>query len=192
MTGIVNMFSGIAAPAASTAKSSEELASLSSKLNLGSMALDLFAGGAQAYGIKQEAKQAASALEFQSKDILLQAKQEEIKGQQTSNQIMDAMLQTIAGQRAGFAAAGMDIGFGTPVSLEASTRKLAERKTGVTKGDALMMAVTRRKQSAAILEERANVLSTGEYSATAALAEGGIRAYDTYAEMVRRKVARGE
>lgn len=175
--------SGAALPATSTL--------LASKMNMGSMALSLFSGAAQGYGDVTQAKQRSQALQFQAQDENMQAKEETIRGQQQSNQIMDNMVQTIAAQRLAFAGNGMDLNFGTPVSDAASTQKLAENQKGITDNNAALAAATRRKQSYALQTEAANTLSSGYMSQAGDIGRGVVGAYNTNATFVQRALNRG-
>jgi len=199
MTGISSMMASFtpeySAPIGPTVSGaplpSDVLSTLSSNLNLGSMALDLFAGGTKAYGDMAAASQKSQALNFQAQDQLLQAKQETLKGQQDSNQIMDNMVQVIAAQRLAFAGNGMDVGFGTPVATEANTTKLAENQLSVTRANAQIASLSRRRQASALLQEGANTISSAQYTAAADIGKGVISALGSNAEIVQRGLARG-
>ncbi len=169
----------------------DPLATMSQKLNLASMSLDLFGGLAEGAGKWLQSRQEASALGFQAKDQEMQAKQEMIKGQQASNDIMDNALQAIGAQRLAYAVNGMDINFGTPGNVETNTRNIADRQTGMAGRDAAMAALTRRKQAAALMTQRANVISSGNYAATAAVGKGFINAYASQQDLVQRELNRG-
>lgn len=167
------------------------LDALSSKTNMASMAMSLFSGASGAYGDISKAKQSSQALQFQAQDQQLQAKQETIRGQQESNQIMDNMVQTIGAQRLAFSGNGMDLNFGTPVSDIASTQKLAETQVGVTQNNAAANAIARRKQAYALQVESANTMSSGDMAAASSLVGGAIGAYSTNANIVQRALNRG-
>lgn len=164
---------------------------LASKMNLASMGLSLFSGAAQGYGDVAQAKQKSQALQFQAQDQQMQAKQETIRGQEQSNQIMDNMVQTLAAQRLAFSGNGMDLNFGTPVSDAASTQKLAEAQAGVTQNNASLAASTRRRQSYALQQDAANTLSNGYMSAAGDMGRGVVSAYSSNANLVQRSINRG-
>lgn len=169
----------------------DPLAMLSSKLNLGSMSMNLFSGVAEAIGTNMDAKQRASALALQSKDVEAMARGELIKGFEANNEIMDNAIQTMGAQRLAFAANGMELNFGTPVSVTNETQSIADRQSGVVGRNANMMALGRRKQAAALLEERANVLSQGKFKAAGQIASGMVSAYDNSQELAQRRINRG-
>ena len=199
MTGVVNDMANVMkgspaqAPTASAPAGgpAQNLNDISSHLTLASMSADMFGGIARGYGAMTQANTMAEADANHAQDYGLQAKQEILAGQQTSNQIMDNMLQTISAQRLAYSANGMDLSFGTPVALEASTRKLAGMQNSVAGANSALTALSRRRQAASYMEQRANVLSSG-YMANAADTFGGmINAGRTDANAIARSNARG-
>lgn len=129
------------------------LSSLSTGLTLASMASSVFGG-------MQEGKAASAALEAQAKEDLLAARQEELKGKQQANDIMESMLQNIAAQRLAFSGAGVDPSFGTPAALASNTRKLAEAQLGTSRDNTIMLATSRRRSANARMQERESAFMT--------------------------------
>lgn len=74
----------------------------------------------------------------------MQAEQELIKGLQSENDIREARLRTIASNIARFGASGVDVGSGSPVSVNEEIDKQAERQLGTTRDNAAIASATRR------------------------------------------------
>lgn len=165
--------------------------SLSSNNNLASMSLSLFSGAAKAYGTMQSGKQEAAANNFKAQDSDLQAKQETLRGQQASNEIMDSLLQTVAAQRLAFAGNGADLNFGTPGDTEALTRKMSETQIGISNSNAAMSAISNRRQAAAYRQQAANTMSSASMNAGASVLQGGIEAWTSKKQLDQRTVNRG-
>jgi hypothetical protein len=159
--------------------------------NLGSAAATLFASNEEAAAAMSQAQQQSKALALQSEQDLLDAKQEELRGKEDTNSVMDNLIQTIAAQRLAFSTNGVDPSFGTPISVEASSRKLANLQLSSTREDALIRSLARRRQSAARMEESINVLSIGKQKAQGARAKGLAQVGDTLAEAAMRRKERG-
>lgn len=130
-----------------------------------SAAATLKGGFDQAKATKIDAAYKSSALEMQAREQELAAKQEETRGRQEANTILDNMVQTIAAQRLAFASQGTDIGFGTPVSITESSRDLANLQLSTSRNDALMRVLTRRRQSYALRADAGNVMTSGSLTA---------------------------
>ena len=122
------------------------LSTLGTGLSLASMASDIF-GGASA------GKAAAEQLQQQAEQDFLNAKQEELKGQQEQNDIKENLLQTIASQRLAYSGAGVDFSFGTPASLERNMKRQAEMQLGTTRDNARIKTLARRRGAYAKLSQ---------------------------------------
>lgn len=170
---------------------SSVLGAISTGLTLASGAMSLFGGNQAAYAEQINAKTQARALELSAQEDLLSAKEEEIKGKQDSNNIMDTLIQTIASQRLATAGNGVDTSFGTPVSVEDSTRKIANLQMGITRDDALVRSLSRRRQAWSRREEAMNVLSAGKENARAARNKGIGGALGSINDLVMRRIERG-
>lgn len=164
---------------------------LSTGLNLASAGLAIFGADQQAGFELETAQQRARALELESIEESLEAKREETRGKQEANNIMDEMIQTLAAQRVAFAGNGVDIGFGTPVSVAKATQNLANLQLSTTRSDAQIRALARRRQATALQEERLNTLKAGKQQAGITRQKGVISAVGTVAEMAQRRAERG-
>lgn len=166
-----------AAGAAAAGSGFFSLSTLSTGLSLASMVSELF--GAQQSGEAQYRQ-----LTQQAQENLIQAKQEELKGKQESNDIMDQMLQTIAAQRLAFSSAGIDPSFGTPVSLAENARNLAERQLGTSRDNARLQVLARRRSA----DNR--IIEAGSAQSSATL-KGLSGAGGTLATLIDRRLQRG-
>lgn len=164
---------------------------LSTGLNLASMGAQIFGAHEEAEAQILNARAEARALERDAEEQELEAQREETRGKEDANNIMDNLLQTLAEQRAGFAANGVDLGFGTPVDLAKSTREVARRQLSISRNDAQARSLARRRQQQALLEERGNVLRSGGATAKNTKLKGYIGAIGTAAELAERRVRRG-
>jgi|GEM_PF-1620580 len=167
------------------------LSGLSTGLTLASSALSLFSGFQQANAINKQSAFEARSMEMQSRQEMIQAEAETIRGKQRANDIMDNTLQVIAAQRLAFSGNGVDIHFGTPVSIEKSTRKLAQLQYGVSRDDAQMRALTRRMQAQGLLSEAHNRRLAGIASADELRMSSMINAGGKLANLYARRAERG-
>ncbi|MDP2206982.1 MAG: hypothetical protein Q8K65_11830 [Alphaproteobacteria bacterium] len=127
------------------------LSMLSTGFSMASMASDLFGG------IMGGAQQ-SQALEMQAREGLLAAKNDELRGKQEANDIMENMIQTIAQQRLAFSGAGIDSGFGSAAALADNTRRLAERQLDTSRLNTSIGVLQRRRQAAASLSQRSGAM----------------------------------
>lgn len=164
---------------------------LSTGLSLATAASSLFSGFGQAGALQQQAGQEAKALSLSAQEDELSAKQEETRGKQQSNDIMNQLLQTIGSQRLAFASNGVDVNFGTPENVAAQTRKIAGIQLGVTRTDAQISALARRRQASARIEEGLNLRNTGKQKAGAAVMGGLGDAGGAINDLVSRRINRG-
>ncbi len=128
------------------------LSSLSTGLSLASMASDIF-GGVSA------GDAAAQQLTQQAEQDFLDAKQEELKGQQETNDINENLLQTIATQRLAYSGAGIDFSFGTPEKLERNLTRQAELQFGTSRDNARLKTLARRRDGYLKLSQRSQAQS---------------------------------
>lgn len=182
---------GAFAPAMGTLFSGSALSALSTGLTLASASSSLFGGLQQASALKTQGAQEAWALNMTAREDMLSAKEEVTRGKEEANDIMDAMIQTIGQQRVAAAANGMDIGFGTPVSVENATRDLANLQLGVTRSDAQIRSIARRRQSYATRQRASAVRSASQQNAGSALMSGAAGAGQAIGALVDRRIQRG-
>lgn len=156
-----------------------------------SAASSIMGGYQQEKATKLETAQKVRSLNLQSQEQELLAAQEEVRGKQEANDITDRMIQTIAAQRLAFASQGIDIGFGTPVSITESSRNLANRQLSVTRDDALTRMLTARRQAYALKSEAGNVLASGKLTAGGYRTAGYIKASSVLSENILRGSERG-
>lgn len=135
MTGVVEVIGAAAAAASAAAPYVAVATSLAS------------AGLAYAGSQRQ-----ASALRQQAQQQQFAAEQEALKGRAQVQGINDALRATLAGQRARYAAAGVEL-TGTPDTVARETEAEAERQTTITRTNATMAAEARRIQAASLLSE---------------------------------------
>lgn len=142
---------GIPLAASGAAAGGGILSALSTGLTFASMASDLFGGimggEAQSDSLKMEARAAT-----------IDAKQEEIRGKQEANDIMENMLRTVAEQRLAFAGGGIDSGFGTPLALAENMRNLSERQLDTSRFNTVMGVLSRRRAAANALSQRSGAM----------------------------------
>lgn len=163
--------------AASAGSSAFSLSTLSTGLSLASMSAAIFGG-------QREGKAASEALKNQSDESLLIARQEELKGKQDANDILQNMIQTIAAQRLAFSGAGVDPSFGTPASLAENTRTLAESQLSSSRDNTMLQVLSRRREAFTSLSERDSAYANP-------IVKGVTSAVGTGADLVARRIARG-
>ncbi|HCS24239.1 MAG TPA: hypothetical protein DIW20_10870 [Rhodospirillaceae bacterium] len=142
---------GAAATGAAAAGGSSILGMLSTGFSIASMASDLFGG---IMGGMQE----SAALDVQARESLLAAKNDELRGKQEANDIMENMIQTIAQQRLAFSGAGIDSGFGSAAALADNTRRLAERQLDTSRLNTTIGVLQRRRAAASSLSQRSGAM----------------------------------
>lgn len=163
----------------------------STGLTLASAASEIFGANAKAGYELASSQQQARALKMQSAEAALDAKREETRSKQESNQIMDNLIQTIAAQQLSFASNGIDLSFGTPANVADATRNIANLQLSTARSDSTIRAIARRRQGAALREESLNVLTAGEASAKNTRMTGLIGAGGKLAELKQRRDIRG-
>ena len=203
MTGVETMLLGAAAAgsgAAATAATTGLIGAggafslgtaLSTGLTLASASSALFGGFGQADAFKAQASQEAYALNMSAREETLAAKEETLRGKRETNNIMDNLVQTIASQKLAYAANGVDIGFGTPVSVNESTRRLTDLQMGVTRDDARIRSMARRRGATATREQALNTITAGKQKSSAAMTGGFSSAGSSIANLIDRRISRG-
>lgn len=167
------------------------LASLANGFSFLSAGMSLFGGASNAQFAGMSAQQNAQALEFSARENELNARQEEIAGKRSANDMMDNLVQTIADQRTAYAANGIDISFGTPLNVAENTRALANLQMSTTRQDAATRAFARRRQAMALRSERDATLMAGKQAAGNAMMDGLTKAGGSLAEIGMRRLSRG-
>jgi hypothetical protein len=167
-------------------------------LGMASTGFSLASAGASLFGGIQGQQQAAFNTELQAQQASLDAEQgmidvknEEIRGKQESNQIMDTLRQTIAAQRVAAGANGLDFSFGTPASLEKSTARLAEAQLSTARSDTQMNVLARRRQALVSRYNATNARISGAASGRNSLYQGISQAAGTLINLEDRSLARG-
>lgn len=181
---------GMSASAASAVATTATV--LSTGLTLASAGSALFGGIQDAQMMKSQSKMQAQALEMSAREDLLDAKTESIRGKQETNDMMDSLLQTVSSQRLSYQANGMDANFGTPVSLNESTSRLANLQMGITRSDAQVRAIARRRQSYANTIEAQNTLTVGKQKASSAITGGVLQSGGGIVNLIERRSSRGK
>lgn len=167
------------------------LSMLSNGLNLASAGLSLFGSDQAATSTMRQMEWAAREREIQSKDDEAAAKQEELRGKQEANDLTERMIRTISAQRLTSAANGLDISFGTPVSVEKTTQDIADSQMSTTRIDAQIRAISRRRQAQERLLDRSNIIMSGVENANAQRLAGYGGVLKTGAQYLDRRVSRG-
>jgi hypothetical protein len=101
---------------------------------------------AQSYQQKQQAEYAEGVAEYNLRKTENEAQRVKNVATERENKVRQEAAELKARQRASFAAAGIDIGLGTPLDLQADTETLAEV-------DALRIRETGDLQSKAMIEQ---------------------------------------
>ena len=156
----------------------ETVAILGALASVASAGLRLLEGQAQARAMSNQ----AALMRIQARQGELAARGEELRGQAEAQSVRETLLRTLAAQQARYAAAGLVLGEGTPLTLEEEAQTEAERQLEVIRTNAQLNAESRRI-GAANTEARALLLTdqaafariAGPLSAAATLAEGGAR-----------------
>lgn len=125
---------------------------LSGGLTLASMSSSLFGGMSQGRAASEQLRQ-------QAEQDMLNARQEELIGQQQANDISENLLQTIAAQRLAYSGAGIDFSFGTPASLETNLRRQAEMQMGTSRDNTRLKTLARRREAYLKLSQRGQAKS---------------------------------
>lgn len=164
---------------------------LSSGLTLASVGSSVMGGYQQAKSSLQQSKAEARALELSSKDDELGAKQEELRAKQEANTIMDNLNQTLAAQKLAFSGNGVDPSFGTPVTTANTASRMANINTGISRTDAMLRALSRRRQASESLTQRSIVLQRGINDSQNARLAGIGRGLGTLEDFANRRIRRG-
>lgn len=199
MTGIEPFLFGLAASGGAAATSGiigtagafSLGTALSTGLTMASAASALFGGAGQAGAFKAQAKQEAYALNMNAREELLGSERETLRGKEETNSAMETLFKTIASQQLAYSSGGLDIGFGTPVNVMESTRKTANLQLGVTRDDARLRSLSRRRQASAMREQSINVQRSGAQNASSAIMSGIGGAAGSIGSLIDRRTSRG-
>lgn len=167
------------------------LPSLASGLTLASGALSLFSGGDQADAILDQTRAKTRALELQSNEEKLAAKQEELSAKESGNAVLDNLRRTLGAQQLSFSGNGVDGGSGTVSALAENAVDNAGRELVLTRNDALMRVTARRRRASELLRERGAVQASGSASALDARRSGGLSSVGVISDAIERRVRRG-
>lgn len=148
------------------------LSALNTGFTLASAGLSLFGGMQQSDAIAQQTKAEARALEVQATDDMIAARQEELAGRQVALDIQDRLNRTISAQRLAFAANGVDPLFGTPMEVAAESRTIAGRQMSVTRSDAALRGLSRRRSAAERIMARSARIQSGSAAGSSAMLSG--------------------
>lgn len=163
----------------------------STGLTLAGSASRYYGARQQASAMLQSAGMEAQALRLQATDMGLEAQREQLRGRQDANLLMDELRQTIAAQRLASAANGVDISFGTPVSVNNAAQNLSDRQMGVLQADTMTKVLARRKQGASLNMEASNIQTRAKSEAKITKRTGAVEALGGIAELVQRRIDRG-
>lgn len=116
-------------------------------------------------------QQQVRAATVQANQQEVAAQQEELRGQESANQVREALLRTIATQRAQYAAAGIALDEGTPQTVEDATRREAERELAIQRGNTAFAAGNSRLNAQLLRDRAASIQGTSNISAGLSLFE---------------------
>lgn len=117
------------------------------------------------------ARQQAAGMRVQAQQQDLLVKQEELRGREQANQVREALLRTLATQRAQYAAAGIALDGGTPQTVADASAYEAERELAIAAGNTASRAGA-GALNARLLRERATSTSR------AGIISGGLSLFD--------------
>jgi hypothetical protein len=164
---------------------------LSTGLNLGSAAMRLFASEEAAQANITQARQIARGLELDAQQSVLEARQEELRGKQESNDILDNLRRTIAAQQLAGATNGIDISFGSVPALADNARERADRQLSISREDALIRSLSRRRQAVEQRISAANTITAAKQKNRSTRISGVASAIGTVAQKLEREKRRG-
>lgn len=112
----------------------------------------------------------------------LAARQEELRGREQANQVREALLRTIATQRATYAAAGLEPDEGTPLTVADETRRQAERELEIAGGNTQARAAATRldgvTRARGLFTEAGQLRQRGDAAITAGYSRAGATIFD--------------
>lgn len=127
-------------------------------------------------------REQAAALTSQAQQQDLIAQQERLRGQESANQVREALLRSLASQRASYAAAGVTLD-GTPETVAEWTRYEAERELTIQAGNTANRVAT--------AEASRDILTTRAASTrTAGIGNAAISLFDAADRIGRRAPGR--
>ncbi|MBE2191867.1 MAG: hypothetical protein IAE63_06780 [Alphaproteobacteria bacterium] len=160
-------------------------------MTLASAGLSLFGASSQSQGILAQSRAEARTLEGQAKDQELAAKQEGLRGQQEANDILENLNKTLASQRLAFSASGFDPMSGTAQAVAKNTVKSADVSLGISRSDAILRSLNRRRQAQELIISRGNVLNRASGDARSTFLSGIGSAATSLTDLGMRRIARG-
>lgn len=188
-------FAGVAANmgaiSGAAASSGGILSSIGTGLTLASAATTLFGGMQQANAASENANFQSKQLSLQAENEMIAARQEETKGKEASNAIFDNLIQVTAQQKLYYATGGIDPGFGTPASVDSATRKIANLQMSTARTDAQSIALSRRRNAAAMQLDRLNIKSQGASQVSNAYMSSVSSAGQSLADLYEKRRTRG-
>jgi hypothetical protein len=123
----------------------------------------------------------------------LAAQGEEVRGQSAALDVREQLLRTLSSQRARYAAAGVALDSGAPLTLAEETEDLADRQLSLVDSQTRINAASRRLQGASsgirggLLTDQADQVETlAPVSAGISLVNTGINLFDTLPGTVKR------
>lgn len=149
MTGVVEVLAAVGSAAASAASTVGTVVAAASPwvsggLALASAGLQISGGQRQRASLEMQAAENSRAAAFTTRQGELAAQQEEVRGIEQANRVRLALLQSLASQRAAYAAAGLALGEGSPEAVEEETRRQAERELTIEGANSRARATTTR------------------------------------------------
>lgn len=190
MTALISMLPALGGAGGGAGVSFSSL--LSGGLTLASAGASLMGGVSQSRMIAEEALAEMRSLDLQSRDQELQARQAELQGKQEANNILEDLTRTIAAQRLAFSANGFDPLTGTAESVYRQTSRAADLSLGTSRQDAVLRAMTRRRQAQEMIYQRGVTSLRSRAESSAALTSGAVSALGTLGDYVTRQVDRGD
>ena len=190
--GVMGPLQGSAGAIGGGGKLSANIGDLASGgLTMASASLSLF-GGSQAGDVaRAHAQSTAQALTLRSGEERLQARQEELAAKQSGNAVLDRLNRTLAAQRLAFSANGVDGDFGTGAAIAENAFDAAGDEIMLSRADANMRILARRRQSHELLRQRGIVLARGSRDAAGAQMQGVASGLSALSDLSHRRTRRG-
>lgn len=139
---------------------------LQTGFSLASASSSLF-GNLDAELAEIQAKQTAESLELESEESRLLGDAERIRGLQESGDILAETNKVLQAQAVSFAANGLDVSFGTTVTTRESSARNADIQNSLSREDAQIRSLSRRRQARELLLKRDAVLNASGYATSA-------------------------
>lgn len=158
---------------------------------LATASLSLLSASGQSGAAIGAAEGAAEALQIQSVDERLAAKQEELAARETSIEVIDRLNRTLAAQQLAFSANGVDGSFGSGLAVQENAIAEAGNDIAISRADSNLRILSRRRQSAEYLRQRGARLEQGYSNSNSALLRGGVAAGAQVNNTLTRRARRG-